>query len=130
MNNPNPGITAAPLFVMGSRVKGGLHGSAPSLQLKRNEDLTFSTDFRQVYAAVLDRWLNCPSEHVLGGKFRGVLALHGPEALHMPVKRCVRRMLSVLHPRPYSRSAMRDDEAGLPTRRRTRVMCDASAADS
>jgi uncharacterized protein (DUF1501 family) len=61
--------TAAPLFVMGSRVKAGLHGSAPSLKLERNQDLTFSTDFRQVYASVLDRWLNCPSQTVLGQSF-------------------------------------------------------------
>jgi len=61
--------TAAPLFVMGSRVKGGLHGTAPSLKLAHNEDLTFSTDFRQVYATALDRWLGCPATAVLGGKF-------------------------------------------------------------
>ena len=61
--------TAAPLFVLGSRVKGGLHGTAPSLKLEKNQDLTFSTDFRQVYATALDAWLDCPSEAVLGGKF-------------------------------------------------------------
>jgi len=61
--------TAAPLFVLGSRVKGGLHGTAPSLKLERNQDLAFSTDFRQVYATALDGWLECPSEKVLGGKF-------------------------------------------------------------
>jgi uncharacterized protein (DUF1501 family) len=61
--------TAAPLFVMGSRVKGGLHGTPPALNLAHNQDLTFSTDFRSVYATMLDRWLGCPSETVLGGKF-------------------------------------------------------------
>jgi uncharacterized protein (DUF1501 family) len=61
--------TAAPLFVMGSRVRPGLHGSAPKLNIGRNEDLTFSTDFRQVYATVLDRWLQCPSEKILGRAF-------------------------------------------------------------
>ncbi len=58
--------TAAPLFVMGSRVNSGLHGTAPLLNLKHNEDLTFSTDFRQVYGTVLDRWLGCPPKAVLG----------------------------------------------------------------
>lgn len=58
--------TAAPLFVMGARVQGGLHGTAPALKLARNEDLTFSTDFRQVYATLLDRWLACPPAAVLG----------------------------------------------------------------
>lgn len=61
--------TAAPLFVLGSRVKGGLHGTAPALNLAPNQDLTFTTDFRSVYATMLDHWLACPSEPVLGGKF-------------------------------------------------------------
>ncbi len=61
--------TAAPLFVMGARVKGGLHGTAPDLNLAHNQDLIYTTDFRSVYATMLDRWMNCPSEPVLGGKF-------------------------------------------------------------
>lgn len=61
--------TAAPLFVMGSRVKAGVHGRAPSLALAPNQDLTFSTDFRGVYATVLDRWLACDSRRVLNGTF-------------------------------------------------------------
>jgi uncharacterized protein (DUF1501 family) len=64
--------TAAPLFVLGSRVKAGLHGTAPALNLAHNQDLTFSTDFRQVYATMLDRWLDCPSASVLGGKFESM----------------------------------------------------------
>jgi len=62
--------TAAPLFVMGTKVKGAIHGTAPSLKLQRNQDLTFSTDFRQVYATVLDRWLACPTDQVLGRSYR------------------------------------------------------------
>ena len=61
--------TASPLFVLGSRVKGGLHGTAPSLQLPKNQDIAFSSDFRGVYAAMLERWLGSPSEPVLGGRF-------------------------------------------------------------
>jgi len=62
--------TAAPLFVMGSRVRGGFHGAPPSLQnLARGQDIAFSTDFRQVYATVLEHWLDCPSQEVLGGRF-------------------------------------------------------------
>ncbi|MEO7599119.1 MAG: DUF1501 domain-containing protein [Opitutus sp.] len=58
--------TAAPLFVMGARVRGGLHGTPPSLRLQRNQDMTFSTDFRQVYATLLDQWMECPAASVLG----------------------------------------------------------------
>lgn len=61
--------TAAPLFVMGSRVKGGLHGAAPDLSVGRNQDLAYSVDFRQVYATVIDRWLAGNAEAVLGRKF-------------------------------------------------------------
>ena len=64
--------TAAPLFVMGGRVRAGMHGTAPSLHLERNQDLTFSTDFRQVYASVLEDWLGCPAAGVLGRRFERV----------------------------------------------------------
>ncbi len=60
--------TAAPLFVLGSHVKGGLHGTAPSLNLRRNEDLKFTTDFRSVYATVIDRWLGADSRAILGSE--------------------------------------------------------------
>jgi len=61
--------TAAPLFVMGAKVKGGLHGAAPNLDVDRNQDLAFGIDFRQVYATVIDRWLAGDSTAVLGRKF-------------------------------------------------------------
>ena len=58
--------TAAPLFVMGSGLKGPLYGTPPSLNLQKNKDVEFSTDFRQVYATVLDKWFSCPTDKVLG----------------------------------------------------------------
>jgi uncharacterized protein (DUF1501 family) len=61
--------TAAPLFVMGSRLQGTLHGTAPSLKLAHNQDVQFSTDFRQVYATVLDKWFSCPTDKVLGKSY-------------------------------------------------------------
>lgn len=64
--------TAAPLFVVGSKIRAGLHGSSPRLNVARNQDLEFSTDFRGVYATVLDRWLGCDARAVLGGKFEPV----------------------------------------------------------
>jgi uncharacterized protein (DUF1501 family) len=59
--------TAAPLFVMGSKIHGPLHGTAPDLKIEKNADLTFTTDFRSVYATVLDRWLGSPADQILGG---------------------------------------------------------------
>ncbi len=59
--------TAAPLFVMGSKLKGTLFGTSPVLaNLPKNQDITYSTDFRQIYATVLDRWLNSPADKILG----------------------------------------------------------------
>ena len=62
--------TAAPLFIMGSHIKKQLVGKAPDLNLKNNKDLRFSTDFRRVYATVLDKWMECDSERVLKRKFQ------------------------------------------------------------
>ncbi|MEO6871439.1 MAG: DUF1501 domain-containing protein [Chthoniobacterales bacterium] len=60
---------AAPMFVLGGRVKPGLFGRYPSLTNLDQGDLMFHTDFRSVYGTVLDKWLGAPSEKVLGRKF-------------------------------------------------------------
>ena len=44
--------TAAPQFVMGGKVKGGLHGVYPSLTDLQDGDLKHTVDFRNVYSAV------------------------------------------------------------------------------
>ena len=44
--------TAAPHFVMGGKVKGGLHGVYPSLSDLQDGDLKHTMDFRNVYSAV------------------------------------------------------------------------------
>ena len=61
--------TAAPSFVIGAKVKAGLHGAHPSLTDLDNGDLKFTQDFRGVYAALLEDWLKTPSTKVLGGTF-------------------------------------------------------------
>ena len=63
---------AAPLFVAGGRVKTGLIGKHPSLTDLDDGDLKFTTDFRSVYASLLENWLGVASEPVLGGKFEPV----------------------------------------------------------
>lgn len=60
---------AAPLFLVGGRVRGGLVGAHPSLTDLDNGALRFHTDFRRVYATVLDRWLGWPSRQALGEAF-------------------------------------------------------------
>ena len=60
---------AAPMFVLGGKVKPGLYGKSPSLTDLDRGDLKFNTDFRSVYGTVLDQWLKAPSQVVLGSKF-------------------------------------------------------------
>ncbi len=61
--------TAMPLFVVGGGIKGGIYGDHPSLTDLDNGDLKFHTDFRSVYATVLERWLGRKSDDVLAGTF-------------------------------------------------------------
>jgi uncharacterized protein (DUF1501 family) len=62
--------SAAPMLLVGGRVRPGLVGAHPSLTDLEAGNLRHHTDFRQVYAAVLDRWLGVPSRQVLGQEFR------------------------------------------------------------
>lgn len=61
--------TAAPLFMMGSAVKAGIYGTAPSLTKLDKGDLIHTTDFRSVYASVLEHWMKTPSAPILGRSF-------------------------------------------------------------
>ena len=61
--------TAAPMFLTGGGVKGGLFGQAPRLLDLDEGDLKMTVDFRQVYAAVLRDWLNVAPDSVLAGHF-------------------------------------------------------------
>lgn len=61
--------TAAPVFLIGSELKGGLVGEHPSLTDLDDGDLKHQIDFRCVYASILDRWFGADSQEVLGDKF-------------------------------------------------------------
>lgn len=61
--------TAAPMFLIGQGVKPGLHGAAPSLTDLSQGDLKHSTDFRAVYASVLDGWFHTDPKLVLRQSF-------------------------------------------------------------
>lgn len=66
---------AAPVFLIGGGVKGGLYGQHPDLGRLNAGNLAFTTDFRQVYATVLERWLGRPSAAIVGGTFTPLTAL-------------------------------------------------------
>lgn len=60
---------AAPVFLAGGRVKGGRVGAHPSLTDLDNGAPKPHTDFRAVYATLLERWLGMESEPILGARF-------------------------------------------------------------
>ena len=69
---------ASVMLAMGGGVRGGLYGTAPSLNPDPQNptlenaggDVHYETDFRSVYARVIDNWLGGSSTAILGGDFR------------------------------------------------------------
>lgn len=62
--------TAAPHFVAGGAVRGGLYGQAPDLtRLDGNQNVLYTTDFRQLYATVAQQWWGVNAENVVHGRF-------------------------------------------------------------
>ncbi len=58
------------VFVMGGSLKeAGLQGKAPDLNNLDDGDLDFNIDFRQIYATILNKWMNTDHTQVLNGKF-------------------------------------------------------------
>ena len=66
------------MMLIGGLVRGGIYGTAPSLSLDPSNptlensgaDVRFETDFRGVYAKILDSWLGSNSLSVLGADYR------------------------------------------------------------
>jgi uncharacterized protein (DUF1501 family) len=69
---------ASVMMAMGGGVRGGIYGTAPSLRIAADNptlennsgDVRYETDFRSVYAQVIDSWLGADSTSVLGGNFK------------------------------------------------------------
>jgi uncharacterized protein (DUF1501 family) len=61
--------TAGPVLLAGPGVRPGLIGEAPKLLDLQDGDLKMTTDFRRVYASVLEDWLALPSKPALGADF-------------------------------------------------------------
>jgi uncharacterized protein (DUF1501 family) len=69
---------AGVMMALGGAVRGGIYGTAASLDPSPHNptlensgaDVRYETDFRAVYARVLDGWLGADSVSILGGNFR------------------------------------------------------------
>ena len=61
--------SAQAIFVAGGKLRGGLIGKHPPLGDLEGTGQRAHTDFRRVYATLLDRWLGLDSHPILGGKF-------------------------------------------------------------
>jgi uncharacterized protein (DUF1501 family) len=68
---------ASIMLAMGGPVRGGLYGTAPNLNPNGNPtlensngDVHYETDFRSIYARVIDNWLGGDSTKILAGDFR------------------------------------------------------------
>jgi len=58
--------TSGPMFLIGNSVKGGFYGEQPSLSNLIKGDLAVTTDFRDVYATVIEKVLKSPVDPTLG----------------------------------------------------------------
>jgi uncharacterized protein (DUF1501 family) len=62
--------TAQVNFLIGNAVKGGMYGEPPRLdELVLGDNLQSTTDFRRVYATLIDEWLGADATKVLGQPF-------------------------------------------------------------
>lgn len=61
---------AGGLFVLGSRVRGGLFGAPSSLSnLDSDGNLQSTTDFRSIYASILRNWIGADPGPILNGNY-------------------------------------------------------------
>ena len=58
--------TSGPMLIIGEKVKGGFYGDQPSLSKLISGDLAVTTDFRDVYATVLESVLKSSADQSLG----------------------------------------------------------------
>ena len=65
--------TANNVFVFGGKLqKAGFYNDAPDLVQLDNGDLKYQIDFRDVYATLLDKWLNVNNNQILTKSFNGL----------------------------------------------------------
>jgi uncharacterized protein (DUF1501 family) len=60
---------AAPAFISGPRLDNSMIGSQPSLSDLDDGDLKHHTDFRRLYATLIEDWLGASSKQILASEY-------------------------------------------------------------
>lgn len=66
---------AAPMFLVGPSCQPGVHGGPPDLANLHEGDIRHKTDFRRVYASVLEDWLSVDQSAILPKRFEPLALL-------------------------------------------------------
>ncbi len=106
--------TAAPIFLFGKPIRGGIYGPHPSLSDLDRGDLKFVFDFRQLYATILDHWLAMDSAEVLGTAY-STLPIIGSNPTSVQERALIpeRAYLAQNYPNPFNPATT--IEYGLPS---------------
>jgi len=68
-NGTDHGTAGSMFMISGGLKKAGLYNEIPSLSQLDEGDLVYNTDFKQVYATILDNWLQANSQDILKKKY-------------------------------------------------------------
>ena len=97
--------SAAPMFLFGDGIKGGMTGEIPGLDVVDEDgNLPYEYNFRQVYATVLMDWLGFSSEttaEILGGSFQTLDFINRPQSTSIE-KMADHGLMIDAYPNPFS----------------------------
>jgi hypothetical protein len=105
MQNASQGTdhgTAAPMFLFGHPVSGGLHGSHPALHDLENGDLKHVIDYRQIYASLLEQWLAGDPAAVLESDFTQLPLFKSGTRVEEPARLPESFYLAQNYPNPFN----------------------------
>lgn len=72
--------TAAPHFLLGGQVKGGLYGKQPSLTDLLDRDLRHHVDYRSLYSTIARDWWQLPKSATQGFQYEPLTCLRSDKA--------------------------------------------------
>jgi uncharacterized protein (DUF1501 family) len=98
--------TAAPLFLLGGGISGGIHGDHPSLSdLDAGGNMKYGVDFRSVYGSLLSDWFGMAREDVhtiMGGEYAHLPLIDSSYATYSePVQVPQRTVALQNYPNPF-----------------------------